>query len=92
MKYEDLWNDAVLELRKICDYLDYSCEQSLLEQAARLFSFEQLSGGRQPGDENKHHFFRKGVVGDYKNYFGPIDKWLMLRWAREQMTALGYIE
>jgi hypothetical protein len=29
-----------------------------------------LSGGRNPGEENRDSFFRKGVPGDWRRHFG----------------------
>jgi hypothetical protein len=32
-------------------------------------SFERLSGGRRPGEENASSHFRKGVAGDWAAHF-----------------------
>lgn len=33
--------------------------------------FEKLAGGRRPGREDAHSHFRKGVAGDWRQYFSP---------------------
>jgi hypothetical protein len=35
-------------------------------------SFERLSGGRKPGQEDSGSHFRKGVAGDWENHFKPL--------------------
>jgi hypothetical protein len=32
-------------------------------------SFAALSGGREPGDENPHHHYRRGVPGNWRDHF-----------------------
>ena len=34
-------------------------------------SFKVLAGGRSPGQTNEKSHYRKGVAGDWRNYFGP---------------------
>ena len=33
--------------------------------------FEARTGGRQRGEENIHSHERKGIAGDWRNYFSP---------------------
>src|SRR5688572_4324518 len=41
------------------------------EKLMRENSFARLSGGRQPGEEDISAHYRKGVQGDWKQYFTP---------------------
>lgn len=34
-------------------------------------SFQHRSQGRRPGQENQTHHYRKGIAGDWRNYFTP---------------------
>jgi lipopolysaccharide transport system ATP-binding protein len=45
--------------------------KEFLRAAVRDTRFERLSGGRQPGQEDPAAHFRKGIAGDWRNYFTP---------------------
>ena len=42
---------------------------SILSELLEENSFPRLSGGRNQGEEDKMNHFRKGISGDWKNYF-----------------------
>ena len=42
-----------------------------LRRIVRRNAFERLTKGRQPGQENMRHHYRKGVSGDWRTYFTP---------------------
>lgn len=46
-----------------------SIPESTLHKIIRAKSFENLSGGREKGEEDVESHFRKGVPGDWKNHF-----------------------
>jgi hypothetical protein len=68
--YEDLYQrpeEVIRHLLRDLGYGDpYRCG---LSAALEKASFERVSGGRQRGEEATSHFFRKGVIGDWRNYF-----------------------
>ncbi len=37
----------------------------------RKNAFERNTRGRRPGQEDAHHHYRKGIPGDWRNYFSP---------------------
>ncbi|MBK8050880.1 MAG: sulfotransferase domain-containing protein [Anaerolineales bacterium] len=43
----------------------------LLQRIIACNAFEHHASGRQAGEEDVHHHYRKGVVGDWRNYFTP---------------------
>ncbi len=45
--------------------------QPLLRQILARNSFARKAGGRTPGQEDIRHHYRKGVAGDWRNYFTP---------------------
>jgi len=71
IRYEDLLDRPVKEFERIFDFLKVDVCPLLLERIHAATSFERLSGGRKNGDEDRDSFFRKGIAGDYRNYFWP---------------------
>ncbi|RWR73417.1 Sulfotransferase domain-containing protein [Cinnamomum micranthum f. kanehirae] len=79
MKYEELKEDPTFHLRRLAEFLGFpfSIEeerQGLVEKIERFCSFESLmslevnkSGKTRRGNPNKN-FFRRGIVGDWKNH------------------------
>ena len=67
-------------------------ERLSLEEATAIaeeFSFERQAG-RQPGEENKRSFLRKGVVGDWRSHFSPEAREAFNRYAGDELILLGY--
>jgi hypothetical protein len=53
-------------------------------------SFENLSGGRQRGEEDHSSFFRKGIAGDWRNVFTEKDKRVYKEAVGDLIVKLGY--
>ncbi|KAK9283791.1 hypothetical protein L1049_012043 [Liquidambar formosana] len=81
LKYEDLKEDIVSQLKSFAEFLGYpfsAQEESdgVIEEISRLCCFENLKEleinktGRVRSFENKS-FFRKATVGDWANYLTP---------------------
>jgi hypothetical protein len=45
--------------------------QPLLTRILSRNAFDRKTGGRVPGAEDPRHHYRKGVAGDWRNYFTP---------------------
>lgn len=45
--------------------------RELIIHTLERYSFQNLSGGRPVGVENKNAHYRKGIPGDWKNHFNP---------------------
>lgn len=68
--YEDLQNNTYRELKNIIKFLGFKVFPDRLEKAIEEHSFVNISG-REKGQEDKYSHKRKGIVGDWKNYFNP---------------------
>jgi len=90
IRYEDLHQNTATTLKSICNYLDIDITEDRLQAAVSNFSFDRLSGGRMPGDEHSTSFYRKGIIGDYRNHFGWIDTLIINRHCAKEMRKLGY--
>ncbi|CAL1535186.1 unnamed protein product [Lymnaea stagnalis] len=70
VNYEDLKEDLPREIRKIADFLQISLDDQLVEDIAKAAGFE---GMKKAYLDLKNFifktFFRKGDVGDWKNWF-----------------------
>jgi hypothetical protein len=70
VRFEDLLEE---DRRILEDVLIERCELGIsrrrLRRAIERESFDRLSGGRQRGDEDTSAHYRKGVAGDWRNYF-----------------------
>lgn len=69
LRFEDLTAlDNFEVFKKLFSHCDIRMPEEALHQLLRDYSFERLSG-RQRGEEDKFTHYRKGVSGDWKNYF-----------------------
>lgn len=70
IRFEDLLADdeGILE-DVLLDRCELGISRKQLRKAIELESFERLSGGRVRGEEDVSAHYRKGVAGDWRNYF-----------------------
>lgn len=83
LKYEDLMKgDIVSYVKQIAEFLGCPFSESeetqgVVEEISKLCSFDNMKNlevnksGKQPGGAKNDTFFRKGIVGDWKNYLTP---------------------
>lgn len=91
LKYEDLRSEPVAAFSALIEAMtgDKADENQVRESIGR-FSFERLAG-RRPNSENANSYLRKGMVGDWRNYFnresaGVFDKHFgdaLIQWGYE---------
>jgi Sulfotransferase domain len=68
VRYEDLVSQGNTGLKKLFYDLDIQIPGKVLEDLIQAYSFKRLSG-RDKGKENQYSHLRKGVSGDWRNYF-----------------------
>jgi hypothetical protein len=68
IRYEELLINCAGQLSKLFDWLELSVSPEDIEKTVEIHSFKNRSN-RNPGQENINSFFRKGISGDWKNYF-----------------------
>jgi hypothetical protein len=61
-----------------------------VEEVSKKLSFKLASNGRTRGEEDKSSHFRKGVIGDYKNYFSELHAALARNFLGQSLIRLGY--
>ena len=88
--YERLLEEPHEELRKLLDFLGADSPDDILEKAINNSSFETLTKGRKRGEEDKSSFFRKGVAGDWMEYFDMDTLESFEEIAEESLSIYGY--
>lgn len=89
VSYEEMKSDMSQTLRRVFETLDVDTSESISDSCAEQTTFERLSG-RPPGQEEPTSKARKGIVGDWKNYFTLPDGELFDALAGEQMNKMKY--
>lgn len=69
-RYEDMKLRPAEVATGMFDFLGADTAPETVARCLGESSFETMSGGRSAGQEDKGSFFRKGVVGDWRNHMG----------------------
>jgi hypothetical protein len=89
VRYEDLMANTERVLANVLNFLNVDTGKVVLAQCRSAASFETLSG-RAAGDESLGSFFRKGVVGDWRNHISKdLDAAICMR-AGAWLDRFGY--
>jgi len=90
VRYEEFKNDPGGSLQKlVLSATGKRLSDSRAEEIVTRYSFATQSG-REEGDHNANHFYRKGIVGDWKNHFSSADEIFFMDKARQAMKLLKY--
>ncbi|RME42934.1 MAG: hypothetical protein D6791_16645 [Chloroflexi bacterium] len=97
VRYEDMVADTAAILKQMLVFLGIRAQDRLVQAIVTRNRFERLTIGRriwrparQPGQENGGSHFRKGIVGDWKNYFHEAHVERFKQVAGEALIELGY--
>jgi lipopolysaccharide transport system ATP-binding protein len=91
IRFEDLIErDAEILERILIDECELQLDRPRLRRILGRTSFQRMSGGRLPGEEDPAAHFRRGVPGDWRNYFAaPLKAAFKERWG-DLLIATGY--
>ncbi len=90
VRYEDLLTDPVHHLTKIItDLTGESPDAAKVMDVVHRNAFDRVTR-RQPGSENPNEFLRKGIAGDWRNYFSPNAAAIFDAYAGDLLLELGY--
>ena len=87
--YESLLSDGRDVVRRLLDYLGLTYDDALVTRLLDHSSFRYYTG-RDPGQENRKRFYRKGIAGDWKNHFNEENKRIFKEIAGDLLIQLGY--
>jgi hypothetical protein len=87
--YEAMTRDQAGELIRLFGLLGVEAGRAVAEQCAAAASFRAMTG-RNPGEEQSLAKARKGIAGDWRNYFTRRDGQLFQELAGPHLVRLGY--
>lgn len=87
--YEEMKEDMSAALAQVFEAIGVEVSDEIAQKCTAATTFERMSG-RPPGQEDPTAKTRKGIVGDWKNYFTLADGELFDALAGEQMQKVGY--
>jgi hypothetical protein len=90
IRYEDLLENTEGEISRLLEFLGIDAREKNVRRCIEAASFEKMSGGRKPGEEDPDSFFRKGIAGDWKNVFTGRDRQVFKEAAGDLLIKLGY--
>lgn len=89
-KYEDLLNNTATELTRIITELrGCAPDPHKVKEVINKHEFSRVTK-RNRGDEDANSFVRKGISGDWKNYFSAESAMLYDEYAGDLLIELGY--
>lgn len=89
-RYESLAADNRAFLKHLLEYLEVDIAEDKLSDLSDRYAFSRLSHGRDQGSEDVSSHYRKGVAGDWVNYFTPRVRDHYYRVTGDLTEALGY--
>jgi hypothetical protein len=89
-RYEDFANDNRRFLEDLLDYMGVALPEDAVAALYERHAFEQVSGGREAGVEDQHDHYRKGVSGDWQNYFDDSLRIYFRKVTGDLLDVLGY--
>jgi hypothetical protein len=90
LRYEALHKDPKPILKALLEFLEVSPSSHVLDLCLQAGEFSRLAKGRQRGQEDRDAFFRKGIVGDWRNHFDANTLDTFMHYAGNLMQELSY--
>jgi hypothetical protein len=91
-KYEQIASDHKEFLKQLFGFLDIKLDEKSFAAICENHSFKNITKGRMQGIEDKYSHFRKGIAGDWKNYFDQDIRSYFYDTTKDLLKVLGYDE
>jgi len=91
-RYEDFSRGNRQFLEHLLAYMDVAMPENEFAALYERHAFKQITGGREAGIEDQHDHYRKGVAGDWRNYFDPALRAYFRKVTGDLLDVLGYAE
>lgn len=92
IRYEDLLADDQAVFTQITKLFELDHSPETIERITKANSFKTMSSGRASGNSNEKAFVRKGVAGDWANYFDDELRTLYKEIIGQFLIDFGYEE
>lgn len=97
IRYEDLIRQPEIELEKMARFAGLPCDRERLRWAISNSTLDAMrrvekEKGRAFGPTQGFEFVRKGIVGDWQNYFDSTHKEVFKSYANQTLLRLGYVD
>lgn len=90
MQFETLTKDPRSVFQPLLAETDLAVDAAVLARILADNRFENLSGGRRPGEEDTASHYRKGVPGDWVNHFSAANLAYFMKRYGGLLTKYGY--
>lgn len=97
LRYEDMTLNPKETFTKVIDFCGLPLDEEKLERSinssrmSRLVAQEERYGFKEKGEKTKK-FFRKGVIGDWRNHLSEKQKNTIIKCSKEAMKLYGYLD
>jgi hypothetical protein len=91
ISYEDMLQDQRQVLSQVYSHAGVSNSNAILDKCVEASTFKKMSGNREQGEAQANAHVRKGVSGDWKNYFVRQDAELFNEIAGDMLLKYGYV-
>ena len=96
VRYEDMLTQPEEQLRRMAEFARLPTDKERIAQAVTHSSFTSLQSIEQERGEDRRgpdfKFFRRGICGQWRQYFGPEHKVVFRPHADPVLRRLGYID
>ena len=89
IRYEDMLADTLGVMRRVFDHYEVGLADDKVQQIVQANTFQKTTG-RRPGEAKADNFNRKGIAGDWVNFFSDLQKDAFKRIAQPALVELGY--
>lgn len=90
-KFEDMIGEnSFSTFQKIFAHLDIQIEEKEIKALLNKYSFKSLAKNRTQGQEDQKSHYRKGITGDWENYFNENHKESFKKYTGNLLVELGY--
>jgi hypothetical protein len=89
-RYEDFSRDNRKFLEDLMAYMGVAMPEDVFAALYQRHAFKQVTGGREAGVEDQHDHDRKGISGDWRNYFDDSLRVYFREVTGDLLDVLGY--